>query len=161
MILTAFSINVLVRIFQNSFIMAKEGPLLIIEDDADDQEIYSDILTHMGIKNKLIFFSLAQAALDYLLNTKEQPFLILCDVNLPVMNGIEFKKNIDADPFLRQKSIPFIFFSTSAEKSEVKKAYTEMTVQGYFKKESKINEISKSLSVIMEYWKLCKHPNSD
>jgi|SRR5690606_34472489 len=141
--------------------MAKDGPVLIIEDDSDDQEIYSELLLQMQIQNKLVFFNFAKDALDYLLTTKEQPFLILCDVNLPVMSGIQFKQSIDQDPFLREKSIPFIFFSTSAEKAEVKKAYTEMTVQGYFKKESRINEISKSLSVIMEYWKLCKHPNSE
>src|SRR5690606_2429606 len=115
----------------------------------------------MGIQNKQMFFNRAQDAFEYLLTTNEQPFLIRSDVNLPVMNGITFKQNIDPNPFLRQKSISFIFFSTSAEKSEVKKAYTEMTVQGYFKKESKIKEISKSLSVIIEYWKLCKHPNSE
>ena len=104
---------------------------------------------------------MASEALDYLKTTKEKPFVILCDINLPVMNGIAFKQDIDYNPDLRNKSIPFIFFSTSAERSQVNKAYTELTVQGYFKKESSVEEISKSLSVILAYWELCKHPNSD
>ena len=113
--------------------MAKSGPILIVEDDIDDQEIYSEILNHLGVDNKLIFFSLASQALEYLQTTNEKPFVILCDINLPVMNGIAFKQHIDYDPYLRNKSIPFIFFSTSAEKSQVNKAYTELTVQGFFK----------------------------
>lgn len=141
--------------------MAKSGPLLIVEDDEDDQEVYTEILNELGIDNKLIFFPMAADALKYLQQTKEKPFVILCDINLPVMNGIEFKQNIDHDPFLRNKSIPFIFFSTSAEKSQVNKAYTELTVQGFFKKESSVEEIAKSLSVILAYWELCKHPNSE
>lgn len=141
--------------------MAKSGPLIIVEDDVDDQEIYMEIFNQLGIDNKLIFFPLASQALEYLNTSKEKPFVILCDINLPVMNGIEFKQNIDSDPFLRNKSIPFIFFSTSAEKSQVNKAYTELTVQGFFKKEYSVEEISKSLSVILAYWELCKHPNSE
>lgn len=141
--------------------MAKSGPILIVEDDIDDQEIYLEILNQLGIDNKLIFFPLASKALEYLKTTIEKPFVILCDINLPVMNGIEFKQHIDYDPYLRNKSIPFIFFSTSAERSQVNKAYTELTVQGFFKKESSIEEIAKSLSVILAYWELCKHPNSD
>ena len=141
--------------------MAKSGPILIIEDDLDDQEIYTEILNEIGIDNKLIFFPMAAKALEYLQTTKEKPFVILCDINLPVMNGIEFKQKIDYDPFLRNKSIPFIFFSTSAERSQVNKAYTELTVQGFFKKESSVEEIAKSLSVILAYWELCKHPNSE
>jgi hypothetical protein len=43
----------------------------------------------------------------------------------------------------------------------VKEAFTEMTVQGFFQKSSNIKELKHVLSVLIEYWKLCKHPNSD
>jgi CheY-like chemotaxis protein len=141
--------------------MAKSGPILIVEDDPDDQEIYKQIIKDIGVQNKIIFFSLASDGLKYLKETTEQPFVILCDINLPVINGIQFKQRIDSDPYLRRKSIPFIFFSTSAEKSQVHKGYTELTVQGFFKKEYSVEEMSKSLSVIFAYWELCKHPNSE
>jgi CheY-like chemotaxis protein len=84
---------------------------------------------------------------------------ILCDINLPGMNGFEFKSEIDNDFKLMEKSIPFIFFSTAATKPIVTEAYTKMTVQGFFQKNDNIEELKYSLKTIIEYWKLCKHPN--
>jgi CheY-like chemotaxis protein len=141
--------------------MAKAGPIVIVEDDVDDQEIITDVLNELGIANRLIFFSTCPDAFNYLKSTTELSFIILCDINLPGMNGLDFKKQIDNDPELRQKSIPFVFFSTSDDKRIVTEAYTDMTVQGYFKKSSSIEGLKKSLSIIMEYWKLCKHPHSE
>lgn len=141
--------------------MAKNGPLIIVEDDPDDQGILEEIIRETGVKNELIFFTNGPAAFDFLISSETQPFLILSDVNLPIQSGIEFKKQIDSNPYLREKSIPFVFFSTSVEKSAVKTAYTQMTVQGFFKKETTYNDIRKTIAIIMEYWKLCKHPNSD
>src|SRR3954447_12198428 len=141
--------------------MAKSGPIVIVEDDIDDVEIITDVFKELDTPNKLTFFSNGPDAFHYLKTTTEQPFIILCDINLPMVNGLNFKKQIDSDPQLRQKSIPFIFLSTSAGKRAVTEAYTEMTVQGFFKKDSSIDEIKKALTLIIDYWKLCKHPNSE
>jgi len=141
--------------------MAKSGPIVIVEDDIDDQEIITDLLQELKVANKLVFFFKCTDAYHYLKASAQQPFVILCDINLPGMNGLDFKRQIDDDQELRQKSIPFIFFSTSDDKRIVIEAFTEMTVQGYFKKSSSIPELKKVLSVIIDYWKLSKHPNSD
>ena len=61
--------------------------------------------------------------------------------------------------FLRKKSIPFVFFSTAANKQEIERAY-EMMVQGYFKKKNSMDGIKSTLKIIMDYWTLCKHPNN-
>ncbi len=141
--------------------MAKTGPIIIVEDDADDQEIMGTLMREMNVLNKLLFFSKCDDAFRYLKTTNEQPFIIICDVNLPVVGGLDFKKRIDNDPELRRKSIPFIFLTTTIERKAVNKAYTEMTVQGFFKKSSSINEIKHLLGLIIEYWKNCKHPNTE
>src|SRR5688500_18498841 len=65
---------------------SKSGPLIIIEDDLDDQEIIKEILKSLDISNTLLFFSDGTEALTYMQTMTEQPFLILCDVNLPKMN---------------------------------------------------------------------------
>lgn len=85
----------------------------------------------------------------------------MSDINLPLQTGIEFKKTIDEDHQLRQKSIPFIFFSTSVDSNAVTQAYGEMTVQGFFRKSSSYEELKRLVRLIMDYWKLCKHPNSE
>src|ERR1041385_8375662 len=140
--------------------MAKQGPIIIVEDDEEDEEIFTDILEELHISNKIIWFADAGSALEYLRTTSEQPFIIFSDVNLPRQNGIEFKRQIDEDDHLRKKSIPFIFYSTFISQEFVNEAYTKMTVQGFFKKGTSYKEIKNDIKMIVEYWKICKHPNT-
>src|SRR5688500_10008137 len=102
---------------------SKPGPLIIIEDDLDDKEIIQKIMESLEISNTLLFFNDGTEALSYLQTTTDQPFLIICDVNLPKMNGLEFRLEINNDERLRKKSIPFVFFSTNAGRDTVQKAY--------------------------------------
>ena len=96
--------------------MSKLGPIVIVEDDLDDQEMIQEAMEEVGIKNELVFFDRSLKAFEFLKSTTQQPFLILSDVNLPAQNGIEFKRQIDEDRQLREKSIPFVFYSTAVEK---------------------------------------------
>jgi CheY-like chemotaxis protein len=141
-------------------LMPQSGPVIIVEDDKDDQEIIRDILKELKMTNNLIFFDKPQPAFDFLKTTAEQPFIILSDINLPEQNGVEFKRQIDEDPQLRAKSIPFVFFSTSVDKRAVNTTYKEMTVQGFFQKKPKYDELRSTLKLIMDYWMECRHPNS-
>jgi len=134
-------------------------PIIIIEDDVDDQDMFRELIVELGIPNPLIFFDNAPDAFEYLI-TDGQPFLILCDVNLPMQTGLEFKKMVDEHPELRKKSIPFIFCTTSIDQDAIRRAYLDMTVQGYFRKGASMEEMRRSLKVIFEYWLLSVHPNS-
>lgn len=138
----------------------RHGPLVIVEDDLDDQEILRHTFKQLDISNKLIFFDRCPVAFDFLKMSEEQPFLILCDVNLPTQNGIEFKRQIDEDPQLRARSIPFVFFSTSVDRKFVDTAYKEFTVQGFFKKEESFEDLKSTIKIIVDYWKICRHPNN-
>ena len=89
--------------------MAKSGPIIIIEDDVDDESIMEDILKDLKISNKLVWFTKAEEAFRFLKTTSEQPFIIFCDVNLPRLNGVEFKRQIDNDKELRKKKHPLYF----------------------------------------------------
>lgn len=137
----------------------KAGPIIILEDDEDDVEIMTEAFRQMETENELIFFGNGRLLLDYLMSTREQPFLIISDINVPVMNGLEVREKIDANPYLRKKSIPFIFLTTSRDFSGVDKAY-EMTVQGYFFKPSDFKDLKLMIAQIMGYWDVCVHPNS-
>jgi CheY-like chemotaxis protein len=139
--------------------MSVNGPIIIIEDDEDDREFYSETLNSLQIENEVIFFPEAEKAYQFLEVTPLKPFVILSDINLPGMSGIEFKKRIQENPFLRSKSIPFIFLTTSSDKNSVAIAYG-MMVQGYFIKPNSVLELSSLLAQIIGYWKICKHPNS-
>lgn len=137
------------------------GPIVLVDDDDDDQELIGEVLRELNITNKTVFFDRCEEALVYLKTSDDQPFIIICDVNLPGLSGIEFKRKIDHDPQLGRKSIPFVFYSTSAEKKLVDEVYTQLTVQGYFKKVNSYDEIKRIIRLVFEYWTVCKHPNSD
>lgn len=138
--------------------MSKKGSILLVDDDKDDQQLVLDILESCGIKNKVICISNGQQALDHLLKMKEAPFLILCDVNMPLMGGIELRKRITDNEILRKKSIPFIFLTTTATPQAIKDAY-EMSVQGFFEKSADIKGFKQLIKLIYDYWQHCKHPN--
>lgn len=139
--------------------MAKTGPILIIENDADDRDIMKDIFRELGVKNKLYFFSSSPDVLDFLVHTDQDPFLIISDINLPGMSGIELRRSINEHEELRKKSIPFIFLTTSSSRNSVDQAYG-MMVQGYFEKKNSAQEMKDALKMIIDYWNLCLHPNS-
>jgi CheY-like chemotaxis protein len=140
--------------------MATNGPIIVVEDDKDDQEIMAEILKQIRPDNDVIFFNSCPDALKYLKTTTDSPFIILSDVNLPVQNGLEFKREIDNDPELRKKSIPFIFLSTSVNQLAVNEAFTKMSTQGFFKKPGTMTEFNQLMNRILDYWGDCRHPNT-
>jgi len=138
----------------------RSGPIVLIEDDADDKAIIEEILDDLKVKNKLLWFIKSTDALQYLITTSDQPFLIFCDVNIPGDNGIEHKRQIDQNPYLRRKSIPFVFYSTSVDQETINEVYSEMTVQGFFQKGNTYEEMKTYIRIIVDYWTICRHPNT-
>jgi CheY-like chemotaxis protein len=136
-----------------------KNPIVIIEDDQDDCDLLVHAFEDLGIKNELKFFQNGLEALAYLKATDDRAFLILSDVNMPLMNGMDLKKTIYKDERLRKQTIPFVFFSTSSRPKEILQAY-EMMVQGYFIKSNDFENLKALLKVIIDYWKVCRHPNS-
>jgi CheY-like chemotaxis protein len=140
--------------------MAKSGPIILIDDDHDDKDLFLFVINKLEIQNEFLYFDNCVNALGFLQTTTKQPCIIFCDINLPRMTGLEFKKIIDADKELRKKSIPFIFYSTSVDQKSVDEAYLEMTIQGFFEKGSSIEIIRRDIERILDYWLRCRHPNS-
>ena len=137
----------------------QEGPILVIDDDLEDLELIEEVLKSIDVSNEIIAFENGKDALVFLKHTQKQPFFILCDVNMPVMNGFVLREEINKDELLRVKSIPFLFLSTSAKEAEVLKAYM-LTVQGYLKKPNSFSEFQNLLKDTVAYWENCLHPNS-
>jgi CheY-like chemotaxis protein len=138
--------------------MSRLGPIIIIEDDADDQEIMKEVFNSLNVPNELKFFGACVEAYQYLESTNDKPFLIFSDINLPGMSGPELKKKINENIQLRRKSIPYIFLTTTSEHHVVLDAYESLS-QGFFTKPDNINALKKMIEMILNYWKLAKHPN--
>lgn len=134
------------------------NPIVIIEDDVDDQELFEDVFKELNYPNERIYFEDGDAALEYLNETKVLPFLILSDINMPKLDGFALRNKIKVDAALQLKCIPYIFFSTSANQKSVVDAYS-LSVQGFFVKQTKFDDLKESIDIIMKYWNRCVAPN--
>ena len=143
---------------KKSIIVNKNGPIVVIEDDADDQDFLTEIFKKLNYPNKVIFFYDGQEALDHIETTDDLPFLILSDINMPKLNGFALREKLKTDSKLSNKCIPYLFFSTAVGQKAVIDAYSQ-SVQGFFVKPNSIAELEKTISAIMEYWRRCAAPN--
>jgi CheY-like chemotaxis protein len=87
--------------------MQNPKPILLVEDDRIDAMAVQRIAREMKIPNQLVLKTNGEEALEYLKNNTIQPCIILLDINMPKMNGIELLKIIKADDTL--KNIPVVF----------------------------------------------------
>jgi len=143
---------------QKEIIVNKDGPVIVIEDDTDDQDFLTEIFRKLNYHNKILFFSDGEEALAYINTTSELPFLILSDINLPKLNGFALREKLKTDSNLSNKCIPYLFFSTASNQQAVVDAYS-LSVQGFFVKPNSMVELEKTISAIMEYWRRCAAPN--
>jgi CheY-like chemotaxis protein len=134
--------------------MSKQGPLILVDDDREDQELMLHALESAGCKNEVKVFNDGESALKFLYETSDQPFMILSDINMPKMNGISFKKAIDACSILKSKCIPFIFVSTS---TRFLKDTCDLSIQGYFDKGNSLQYLHDTFKTILNYWHETKH----
>jgi CheY-like chemotaxis protein len=138
--------------------MNKKGPIIVIEDDLDDQFILKDIFHKLDYTNEIIFFNDGNLALDYLNKTDLQPFLILSDINMPKIDGFELRKKVFTNEELQTKCIPYLFFTTGANRKSVLEAYS-MSVQGFFIKPTSETALKNTIRKIVEYWQECIAPS--
>lgn len=138
--------------------MNKNGPIIIIEDDRDDQELMADVFEELGYNNEILFFGDGELALDHLVNNKVEPFIVFSDINMPKLNGMELREKIHNNEDLRLKCTPYLFFSTSSEQQHIIDAYSK-SIQGFFVKPRTYDDLRKTLKTIIEYWKTCVSPN--
>ena len=137
--------------------MNKNGPIIVIEDDEDDRDFMRDVFIDLNYKNEIMFFEDGQLALHFLINENIEPFIIISDINMPVLNGMALKEEIQKNENLRLKCIPYLFFTTSANQQHVIDAYSK-SVQGFFIKPSSIAKLKAIIKKIIEYWQECESP---
>jgi CheY-like chemotaxis protein len=129
----------------------KNGSIIIIDDDEDDRELYKLAFEDLNVLNKVVIFFDSVDAFEYLKTTHEEIFFILCDIDMPKLNGLELREKINEDETLRLKAIPFLFLSSLDSDELVDKAFT-LNIQGYFTKPSSVERLKIILVAIMSYW---------
>ena len=90
------------------------GPIIVIDDDPDDREVLKEIFEKIGYPNVVRYFVDGETALEYLNRTDVIPFLILSDINMPVLDGFALRDKVKIDAKLQVKCIPYLFFKTAS-----------------------------------------------
>ena len=136
--------------------MRTSKPILLVEDDSVDAMTVKRALKDLNITNELIRTTNGEEALDYL-NTESSnsPCVILLDLNMPKMNGIEFLKIIKVDEVL--KEIPIVALTTSKEEGDVKETF-KLGVADYIVKPVDYKKFVEALGPINQFCSFSELP---
>jgi two-component system, response regulator len=140
-----------------------EYEILLVEDNPDDAELAMNALKKHNLANKVQWVEDGEKALDYLYATGEysgrnkgkNPKLILLDLKLPKVDGLEVLQKIKADE--NMKTIPVVVLTSSREESDIVKSY-KLGVNSYIVKPVDFEQFSKCVEELGLYWLILNQP---
>jgi len=136
--------------------MNSKQKILLIEDDEVDVRSVKRAFDELHITNPLAVTHNGEEALEYLRNGKnKRPGLILLDLRMPRMDGIEFLKTMKKDNQL--KMIPVVTLTTSREDQDKAESYN-FGVSGYMMKPVNYKDFVEVIRTIKMYWTLSESP---
>lgn len=131
--------------------------ILLVEDNPSDAEMTINALKKNNLANKLMHLKDGAAALDFIFaegiyserNMLNKPKVILLDLKMPKVNGIEVLQKIRSDD--RTKQIPVVVLTSSKEDPDIEKCYA-LGVNSYVVKPVEFDEFQKAVSDLGLYW---------
>lgn len=137
--------------------------VLLVEDNPRDAELTLRALKRHNLANRLFHVQDGAEALDFLLgrgkyagrSTNTSPKVVLLDLKLPKVNGLEVLRCIKSDPILQ--TIPVVIVTSSTEDPDMRTAY-ELGANGYVIKPVGFETFMEALSKLGVYWLLTNHP---
>ncbi|QPK62809.1 response regulator [Methylomonas sp. LL1] len=134
----------------------KSKPILLVEDDSVDAMTVRRAIRELHVANPLEHVENGEEALAYLRDPgRERPCLILLDLNMPVMNGIEFLQAAKGESEL--KRIPVVALTTSDEQEDKVESF-ELGVAGYMRKPVEYQQFVDIMRTIDAYWTISESP---
>ena len=141
----------------------KEVEILLVEDNPTDAELAIRALKKNNFANKLEWVKDGAEALDFIFSTGiysgrtllEQPKVILLDLRLPKVDGMEVLRRIKEDP--RTKSIPVVVLTSSKEDRDIAESY-ELGVNSFISKPVEFEDFAKTVAELGLYWLLVNRP---
>ena len=128
-----------------------ESPIYIIDDDIDDHDLVKELVKELKYSNEVVSFFNGEQLVKHVETVESNPFIIICDLNLPGMDGFELRKRLEANKSFRYKSVPFIYWSDLASQKQIKQAY-DAGGHGFFIKPAHLADIRSMLKEIIQYW---------
>ncbi len=125
-------------------------PILLVEDDLVDAMTVKRAFRQLNVLNELVVVDNGEEAVAYLKNPAQGlPCVILLDINMPKMNGLECLSIVKEHPLF--KTIPVVMLTSSKEQQDVDQAFTE-GISGYILKPANYDQFLASIQVLAPYW---------
>jgi CheY-like chemotaxis protein len=139
--------------------MVNQKSILLVEDNPDDVELTMRALKKNNIKNEIIVATDGMDALDYLFGAgkhkgrdpNDMPALILLDLKLPKIEGLEVLRRVRADE--RTRLLPVVILTSSKEEQDLVRGYT-LGTNSYVRKPVDFIEFTKAVGLLGLYWLL-------
>ena len=145
----------------------KTNRILLVEDNPDDQELIRMALEESHVANELVVLGDGAQALDYLFGTgayaardlSDKPQIILLDIKLPKVTGLEVLEQIRADP--RTEFIPVVILTSSSEEEDILASY-QLGANSYIRKPVDFNQFAGAIKHLGLYWLILNrvHPEN-
>lgn len=133
--------------------------ILMVEDDEVDRRAFKRAFDQLKIGNPLTFANDGIEALENLRGgsgvSVDRPYLVILDLNMPRMSGLEFLKELRADKKL--KDVIVFVLTTSRDEDDILAAY-ELNVAGYLVKSDLSGSFLKAVNMLEHYWKIVEFP---
>jgi two-component system response regulator len=131
------------------------GSILLVEDTEDDIELTRRALKKNRLTNPLVIARDGQEALDYLFGNEEPPAIVLLDLQLPKIGGLEVLRRLKSDP--RTRLIPIIILTSSREERDVVDGYTN-GANSYIRKPVDFDQFTEAVRQLGLYWLILNEP---
>jgi two-component system, response regulator len=142
--------------------MNEEIEIILVEDNMDDAALVIRALKKNNLANKMIHLKDGAEALEYIFGRPDQndllnkaPRVILLDLKMPKVNGMEVLEKVKSDP--RTKSIPVVVLTSSAEDPDIKRCY-DLGANSYIVKPVEFDNFTRAVSNLGLYWLILNHP---
>ena len=129
--------------------MRKNLNILLVEDDMIEIMKFNRTISKLACLHNIIEAKNGEEALEILYNSESLPDLILLDLNMPKINGLEFLSIIRNNDHL--KYIPTVILTSSSDHKDVTECH-QLGIAGYLVKPLKFSDYSESIKTVLDYW---------
>jgi two-component system, response regulator len=136
----------------------RDPVILLVEDNADDEELTRRAFRKNNLQNDLVVAHDGQEALDYLFNNARRPHLVLLDLKLPRVDGLEVLRRLRADE--RTRFVPVVVLTSSTEERDLVASYA-LGVNSYVRKPVDFQEFAEAARQLGMYWLLLNQAPPD
>ncbi len=136
--------------------MSNSIDILLVEDNPEDADLAIRALKKNNLANNLLHLEDGQEALDFLFNdANEMPQLILLDLKMPRVNGIQVLRKLKSDE--KKKIIPIVMLTSSNEEKDIMESY-KLGVNAYIVKPVDFTQFSNAVAEIGLFWIFLNRP---